>query len=61
MSKTIIILASNKKEAKEIALKQYGKLCTYVSPYKYSSKGNNFYQFDMQSINLIKAIKENLQ
>jgi hypothetical protein len=43
--KTIIIMASNIKEAKQIALEGYGTQCQYVKPYKYSSKGNNFYEF----------------
>ena len=42
--KIIIILASNKKEAKEIASKNY-EGAIYEKPYRYASKGNNFYQF----------------
>jgi len=42
---TIIIMASNKKEALMIAAKEYGSKCAYVAPYKYASKGNNFYEF----------------
>lgn len=43
----IIIFASNKKEAKLIALMNYGADCKYVKPYRYSSKGNNFYEFNL--------------
>jgi hypothetical protein len=43
--KTIIILASTKKEALEIANRETEKL-EFQSVYKYSKgKGNNFYQF----------------
>lgn len=45
--RTIIIMAANKKESKEIALTNYGPFCKYIKPYKYASKGNNFYQFSL--------------
>lgn len=41
---TVVIVAANIKEAKEIAKKSY-KGYEYVRPYHYSSKGNNFYTF----------------
>ncbi len=40
-TKTYIFMASSIKEAKQIAGPDY----IYVKPYKYASKGNNFYQF----------------
>lgn len=46
--KTVIMMASNKKEAKELAKKQYGTKATYIKPYKYASKGNNFYEFKVK-------------
>ena len=44
---TLIMMASTKQEAKVIADKQYGNKATYVKPYRYVSKGNNFYEFDL--------------
>lgn len=46
----IIIMASNKKEAMKIALENYGTTCAYVKPYRYASKGNNFYEFKMPEV-----------
>ena len=43
--KTVIMLASNKKEAKQRAFMQYGNTAIYIKPYRYASKGNNFYEF----------------
>lgn len=43
--KTVVIMASTVKEAKEIALKNYGESVSYLKPYRYASKGNNFYEF----------------
>lgn len=40
-------MASTKKEAKVLAHKEYGNKATYVKPYHYASKGNNFYEFDL--------------
>ena len=42
---TVIVMASNKKEAKERAQLNYGSKVQYEKPYHYASKGNNFYQF----------------
>ena len=47
---TTIIMASSKKEAKEIAFNQYRYRAEYVKPYRYASKGNNFYEFKVESI-----------
>lgn len=42
--KEVIILASNKKEAIKYAESEY-IFPSYIRPYRYSSKGNNFYLF----------------
>ena len=43
--KIIIIMAANKKEAKSIALSEYGEKAEFIKPYRYASRGNNFYEF----------------
>ena len=45
MKSTVIIMAANVKEAKQISLDNYGANCQYIKPYRYASKGNNFYEF----------------
>lgn len=47
--KTVIIVASSIKEAKQIALKEYGSAAKYDKPYHYGTKGNNFYQFTLNN------------
>lgn len=50
MKKIIIIFASTVKEAKEIAIKEYGGKAVYSHPFKYSKgKGNNFYEFNLSN------------
>lgn len=44
---TLIILAKNIKEAKEIAGKCYSNV-EFVKPFRYASKGNNFYEFKIK-------------
>ena len=44
--KYAVILASNKKEAIAIAKREYKK-AIYLRPYRYASKGNNFYEFQI--------------
>jgi hypothetical protein len=44
--KTVIIMASSIKEAKQIAVTNYGETAVYIKPYRYASKGNNFYEFN---------------
>jgi hypothetical protein len=44
----VIIFASTKKEAAQIANKEYGENAKYIQPYKYSKgRGNNFYEFNV--------------
>ena len=45
--KTIIIFSSNKRKAISQAKKDYGDKIEYVKPYRYASKGNNFYEFKL--------------
>lgn len=47
---SVIIMASNKKEAKERAYNEYRDRAEYVAPYRYASKGNNFYEFEVAGI-----------
>lgn len=48
--KTIIMLASCIKEAKQFMTNQYGLgNWLYIKPYRYASKGNNFYEFKVIS------------
>lgn len=47
-------MASTKKEAKQIAEKGYGSQIEYVKPYRYASKGNNFYEFLLHEWHLQK-------
>lgn len=42
---TEIVMARNIKEAKRIAYSSHGEKAHYVAPYRYASKGNNFYEF----------------
>lgn len=44
-TQTVIMNASTVKEAKERAHNQYRDRAIYIRPYKYASKGNNFYEF----------------
>lgn len=46
----IIMLASSIKEAKQLAFEGYGLNVTYHSPYRYASRGNNFYKFIYKAI-----------
>jgi len=43
-----VIFASSKKEAVEIAAKNY-PTAYYLRPYKYVSAGNNFYLFEIET------------
>lgn len=45
---TIIKMASSKKEAIEQMTADYGDAYVYLTPYKYASKGNNFYEFKLR-------------
>lgn len=45
--KTVVIVAKSKKEAKQIALREYGTTASYLEVYHYGSKGNNFYTFQL--------------
>ena len=47
-TKTVIMMASNIKDAKYQASIQYGDKSTYIKPYHYASKGNNFYEFSVK-------------
>lgn len=48
--KTVIIMESSIKMAKQIASQQYGLgNWIYIKPVKYASKGNNFYEFNIIS------------
>lgn len=44
-TQTVIINASTVKEAKKHAYNQYRDRVIYVRPYRYASRGNNFYEF----------------
>ncbi len=46
--KTVIIVAKNIKESKEIARINYLGNAEYVKPYHYGSKGNNFYEYKLK-------------
>lgn len=56
-TQTIIMNASTKKEAMQLALSQYGENAVYVSPYRYASKGNNFYEFKLLGYYVIENQK----
>lgn len=66
-NQTVIINASSKKEAKELALKDYGAMAIYVKPYHYASRRNNFYEFKLvgyyviENQKWVKATRYNLK
>lgn len=51
--KTVVIMASTKKEAKDIAKTNYGETAVFERVFRYASKGNNFYEFSYQEKSML--------